>query len=123
MRMVDILFSPLTYMSVHTKERETARQDENIRALNRLYDARDPVHRGALVRRMIDGAVDRDDSLASLLDVIVDVSEQNPMRSVARAEARESVRKHPGSVSDTQLDALRKALEAERPALLRMLST
>lgn len=109
-------------MSVHTREREATEQDENIRAFNRLYDARDPVHRGALVRRMVDGAVDRDDSLAGLLDVIVDVSEHNPMRSVARAEAHESVRKHPGRVSDAQLDALREALEAEKPTLMRMLS-
>lgn len=90
---------------------EAGKEAEMRGAMNAFVDARDPTVRGRLFQQVVNGVVNRDDSLSSLIDLVF--SFDDPSRATTKAAMEAYLREHPGEWTTSRDDALRKAIAGD----------
>lgn len=82
-------------------------------ALNAFADAKDPVVRGRLMRRVVDHVAADDGSLTDLIDLVFGL--EDPRRMSTRTEIAEYLSVHPGGEwTQKRDDDLRRAVASDR---------
>jgi len=93
-------------MSKHEHE-ESMRQ-----AMVAMVDARDPVTKGRLIRRLADCVASDDWRLTDLVDLVFGLDD--PRRMTTRAEIATYLKEHPGEWTQKRDDDLRRAIASDR---------
>lgn len=82
-------------------------------ALNAFADAKDPVVRGRLMRRVVDHVAADDRSLTDIIDLVFGL--EDPRRISTRTEIAGYLREHSGGVwTQKRDDDLRRAVSSDR---------
>lgn len=88
-------------------------EDSMREALNAFADARDPIIRGRLMRRVVDHIVADGRGLTDLVDLVFGL--EDPRRISTRAEIAGYLREHPGGEwTQKRDDDLRRAIAGDR---------
>lgn len=81
-------------------------------AMVALVDAKDPVTKGRLMRRVVQGIAERNSNLTDLIDLVFSL--EDPRRASTRAEIDTYLKEHPGEWTQKRDDDLRRAIASDR---------